>query len=168
MQESLIFVATIKIARLEIAMRTRAWKRIVTVTILVVAVVMIGAMQPMFFGVRTYFGHNPLTFLLPTSAVFIVLMAFHLYQTWPLVRLWFKKRKDKKKRDRLQRIPVLVAFVVVISYDIASAWYYALKFGFDAMPMESIRLWSWVATGLLAVHIWQRWRLTFSYFRKAG
>lgn len=148
-------------------MRTSSWKRVVTVTMFVVAVVMIGALQPMFFGVRTYFGLNPLTFLLPTSAVFIILMSLHLYQTWPLVRVWFKKSTDnEKKRDRLQRIAVLVAFVVVMSYDIASAWYYALNYGIYGMPMESIRLWSWVATGLLAVHVWQRWRLTFSYFRK--
>jgi hypothetical protein len=94
-------------------------------------------------------------------------MSLHLYQTWPLVRVWFKKSNDKeKKRDRLQRIPTLVAFVVVMSYDVASAWYYALEYGIDAMPMESIRLCSWVATGLLAVHVWQRWRLTFSYFRR--
>jgi len=133
----------------------------------VVAVIMIGGLQPMFFGEREYFGENPLTFLLPTSAVFIVLMSFHLYQTWPLVRLWFKKSKNKeKRRDQLQRIPVVVAFVVIMSYDISSAWYYAVKYGIEAMPMESIRLWSWIATGLLAVHVWQRWRLTFSYFRK--
>lgn len=149
------------------AMRTRAWKRVVTTTMLVVAIVMIGGLQPMFFGVRRYFGLNPLVFLLPTSAVFIILMSLHLYQTWPLMRRWFKKSTDKKrKRDKLQRIPVVLAFVVIMSYDIASAWYYAVKDGIDAMPMESIRLWSWVATGFLAVHVWQRWRLTFSYFRK--
>lgn len=133
-----------------------------------VALVMIAALQPMFFGVRKYFGLNPLTFLLPTSAVFIILMSLHLYQTWPLVRFWFKKGLSKeKRRDQLQRIPVLLAFVVIMSYDIASAWYYALEYGIDAMPMGSIRFWSWVATGLLAVHVWQRWRLTFSYFRKS-
>ena len=85
-----------------------------------------------------------------------------------MTRAWFKKSTDKKKkRDQLQRIPILVAFVVVMTYDIAFAWYYAVGYGFDAMPMESIRFWSWVATGLLAVHVWQRWRLTFSYFRKS-
>jgi len=147
-------------------MRTRAWKRVVTIAMFVVALVMIGALQPVFFGVRTYFGHNPLTFLLPTSAVFIILTSLHLYQTWPLVRVWFKRTIDEeKKRDQRQRIPILVAFVVVMSYDIASAWYYALSYGIDEIPWESIRLWSWVATGLLAVHVWQRWRLTFSYFR---
>ena len=138
-----------------------------TVAMFIVALVMIGGLQPMFFGVRKYFGLNPLIFLLPTSAVFLILTSLHLYQTWPLVRFWFKKGLDReKKRDQLQRIPVLLAFVVIMGYDIASAWYYAVNHGIEGMPMGSIRLWSWVATGLLAVHVWQRWRLTFSYFRK--
>ena len=37
--------------------------------------------------------------------------------------------------------------------------------GIAGAPMGTVRLWSWVATGLLTIHIWQRWRLTFFYFK---
>lgn len=33
------------------------------------------------------------------------------------------------------------------------------------MPVEALRPWSWLATALLAVHVAQRWRLTFSTFK---
>ena len=148
-------------------MRTRIWKRRVTVALVIATVIMLGGMQPMFFGVKTFFGVNVLAFLLPMSAVFIVIACLHLYQTWPLTLLWFKKSLDSKKRwDKRKRMAVLISFIVVLSYDIANAWYYAVNFGIDGMPMESIRVWSWVATGLLVVHVWQRWRLTVSYFKR--
>ena len=148
-------------------MRTRAWKRAVTIALIVITIVVVGGIQPMFFGVRTYFGVNLLAIMLPLSFVFMVIAGLHLYQTWPLLRLWFKKSGNpKKRRDKRKRMVVLISFVVIIGCDIASAWYYALRYGLDGMPMAQIRLWSWVATGFLVVHVWQRWRLTVSYFKR--
>ncbi len=147
-------------------MRKRAAKRIVTIALFLVTFILLASMQPVFFGVQTYFGINPLIILLPISFVCIVLICLHLYQNWPLLLFWFKRNPDKKKqRDRIQRMAVLIAFVLVLGYDISSAWYYALSVGIDGAPMGTIRLWSWVATGLLAIHVWQRWRLTFFYFK---
>lgn len=60
---------------------------------------------------------------------------------------------------------VLISFVVILTYDIAIGWYYALSYGVSNMPVEKLRIWSWLATGLLAIHVAQRWRLTFSYFK---
>jgi len=149
-------------------MRTRAWKRAVTIAMIVVTTLQLGGMQPMFFGVKTYFGINPLVFLLPMSFVFIVIASLHWYQVWPLLRLWFKKSPTSLiRRDKRQRMAVLISFVVILSCSIANAWYYALKEGIDGMPMQSIRILSWVATGLLVVHVLQRWRLTVSYFKRS-
>lgn len=149
-------------------MRTRFWKRVVTIAIVVMTVVMLGGIQPMFFGVKTYFGVNLLAIMLPLSFVFMVVTGLHLYQNWPLLRLWFKKGSAPKKRwDKRQRMVVLISFVAILGYDIASAWYHALKDGLDGMPMGQIRIWSWVATAFLFVHVWQRWRLTVSYFKRS-
>jgi len=139
-------------------MRKRAAKRIVTIALFVVTFVLLASMQPVFFGVKTYFGINPLLILLPISFCCIVLICLHLYQNWSLLVSWFKKSPDKKKqRDKMQRMAILIAFMLILGYDISSAWYYALKVGITGAPIETIRLWSWVATGLLAVHVWQRW-----------
>jgi hypothetical protein len=147
-------------------MRKKVWKRVLTIALIVSTVVVLGGIQPMFFHVKTYFGVNLLAIMLPLSGVFMVITGFHLYQNWPLLRLWFKKTANPKKRwDRRKRAIVLIAFVAILGYDIASAWYYALRYGLDGMPMAQIRIWSWVATGLLVVHVWQRWRLTASYFK---
>lgn len=147
-------------------MRRRAAKRAVTIALLVVTFVLLASMQPVFFGVQSYFGINPLLILLPMSFVCIVLMCLHLYQNWQLFLTWFRKSSDKaKQRDKIQRMAVLIAFMVILAYDISTAWYYALTVGIAGAPVGMIRAWSWVATALLAVHIWQRWRLTFSYFK---
>ncbi len=147
-------------------MRKRAAKRAITIALFVAIFVLLAAMEPVFFGVRSYFGTNPLLILLPLSFICIVLMCLHLYQNWPLFLAWFKKSPDKKKqRDKIQRMAVLIAFILVLSYDISSAWYYALTVGIAGSPIGTIRLWSWVSTALLAIHVWQRWRLTFSYFK---
>ncbi len=149
-------------------MRKRPAKRLVTVALCVITVVVLGGLQPLFFGVQTFFGINALTILLPLSGVFMVVTGLHLYQTWPRVRVWFKRNPDKaKQRDKLQRMTVVIAFVLILAYDIASAWYYALSVGIASLPLGSIRVWSWVATALLVVHVAQRWRLTVSYFRPA-
>ena len=149
-------------------MRTKAWKRRVTIALVIATIIMLGGMQPMFFGVKTFFDINVLTFLLPMSGVFITIACLHLYQTWPLLKLWFKKSLDSKKKwDKRKRMVVLISFIAILSYDIAYAWYYAVKYGIDGMPMETIRVWSWVATGLLVVHVYQRWRLTVSYFKRS-
>lgn len=147
-------------------MRKRSAKRAVTIALVVVTIAQLGGIQPMFFSVQTVAGINILAFLLPLSFVFMVLAGLHLYQTWPLARAWLKRSQDKaKQRDKVQRMVVLISFVLILGSDIAFAWYYALKDGIAGMPMESIRIWSWVATGLLMVHVWQRWRLTLSYFK---
>ena len=41
----------------------------------------------------------------------------------------------------------------------------ALSYGVARMPFDTLRIWSWLATGLLAIHVGQRWRLTYSYFK---
>jgi hypothetical protein len=150
----------------EEAIRKRPAKRVVTIALVVVTLVQLSGLQLLFLGVHTFAGINALAFLLPLSSVFMVLVGLHLYQTWPLARAWLKKSKDKaKQRDKAQRMLVLLAFVLILGSDMVVAWYYAVKYGIAGMPMESIRLWSWVATGFLVVHVWQRWRLTLSYFR---
>ena len=147
-------------------MRKRAAKRAVTIALLLVTLVLLASMQPVFFGAQTYFGINPLIILLPLSFVCVALICLHLYQNWPHLLFWFKRDHDKKKqRDKIQRMLVLVAFMLVLGYDISSAWYYVLSVDIAGAPMGTIRLWSWVATGLLAIHIWQRWRLTLFYFK---
>lgn len=60
---------------------------------------------------------------------------------------------------------VLIAFMLVLSYDISSAWYAAVTGEVNEVTIKSIRVWNWVATGLLAIHVWQRWSLTFSYLK---
>jgi len=139
---------------------------VVTIALIAITIIVLGGIQPMFFGVKTYFGVNLLAIMLPLSGVFMVITGLHLYQNWPLLRLWFKQSASPKKlRDKRQRMVVLIAFVLILGSDIASAWYYALRYGLDGMPMAQIRIWSWVATALLVVHVWQRWRLTASYFQ---
>ncbi len=148
------------------SLRKRPAKRLVTVTLFLVTVVLLGGLQPLLFGVQTFFGVNALAILLPLSFVFMVIAGFHIYQTWPRLRFWFKKSPDtSKQRDKIKRMVVLISFVVVLTYDIVLGWYYALSYGVAEMPVESLRPWSWLATGLLAIHVAQRWRLTFSYFK---
>lgn len=148
-------------------MRRRAAKRAVTIALFVVTFVLLSSLQPVFFGVQSYFGINPLLILLPISFVCIVLMCLHLYQNWQPLLAWFRRNPDRaKQREKIQRMAVLIAFMVVLAYSISTAWYYALTVGIAGAPVGMIRSWSWVATALLAVHIWQRWRLTFSYFKR--
>jgi len=150
----------------DVTMRKRAAKRAITIALLVAIFVLLAAMEPVFFGVQSYFGTNPLLILLPLSFICIVLMCLHLYQNWPLFLAWFRKSSDKKKqRDKAQRMAVLIAFVLILAYSIAIAWYYALTVGIEGAPIRTIQFWHYLATALLIVHVWQRWRLTFSYFK---
>ncbi len=147
-------------------MGIRTAKRSLTITLFIVAFVEIAGLQPLFFGVRTYFGIDPRLILLPISFVFLVFMFLHLYQNWSLLLSWFRKSPDKKKlRNKMQRMIILMLLVVVLGIDLTIAWSEALTKGMDEISFEAIRAWSWVATLLLAVHVWQRWRITWSYFK---
>lgn len=53
--------------------RKRSAKRVVTVALFLVTVVMLGGLQPLLFGVQTFFGVNALAILLPLSGVFMVI-----------------------------------------------------------------------------------------------
>jgi hypothetical protein len=82
---------------------------------------------------------------------------------------WFKKSPDKKKqRDKIQRAVVLMTFMLALVCALAFGWFEAIKSLREGQPppLESMRIFLWVAFGLLAVHVWQRWRLTLSYFRR--
>lgn len=138
----------------------------VTIALCIACFVIIAGMQPVFFGVRTYFGIDPRLILLPISSLCIVLICLHLCQNWLLLLAWFKRSPGKKKqREKIQRMAVLIAFMLVLSYDISSAWYAAVTGEVNEVTIKSIRVWNWVATGLLAIHVWQRWSLTFSYLK---
>ena len=151
-------------------MRKSGAKRIVTIMMLILTIMGFAVEQPVFFGVHLYFGLTPIVFIMPISFIAIVFIILHLYQQWPLMLAWFKKSPDRKKqRAKMWRAVVLIVFMLVLAYDLAFAWYEMLtNVGGGPPPLEIIetaRIWSWVAWGLLAIHVWQRWRLTFSYFR---
>ena len=149
-------------------MRKSKAKRIVTIIILVLTILIVAIMQPLYFGVRTYFGIDPRLIILPISFIAMVLYVLHVYQNWPLMLAWFKKSPDKKKqRDKMWRAVVLIVFILVLACDIAFAWHEILtNLGKGPPPLESMRIWFWLAFVFLAIHVWQRWRLTFSYFRR--
>jgi hypothetical protein len=148
--------------------RSRA-KRIVTIIILILTVTQFILLQPAFLGVNLYFGLIPVVFILPVSFICIVFYFLHVYQHWPLMLAWFKKSLDKKKqRDKTQRAIVLITFMLACTLALAFGWYEALKSIGEGQPppLESMRIFFWVAFGLLAIHVWQRWKLTFSYFQR--
>ena len=147
-------------------MHTKKAKQAVTIAALISYLILLVSMQPAFFGVVTYFGVNAIFIIMPIAFPCIVLFILHVYQNWALMLHLFKKSADRtKQRERIQRLVVLLAFMLILGYDIVLAWYEALRFGIYEMNMESIRIWSWVSTGLIAIHVWQRWRLTLSYFK---
>jgi hypothetical protein len=152
-------------------MRKSGAKRVVTIIMLITTIIQFAVEQPACFGVYSYFGLSPIVFILPISFICIVFIVLHIYQQWPLMLVWFKKSPDKEKqRAKMWRVAVLIVFMLVVAYDLAFAWYEMLtREGGGPPPLEiikTIRIWSWVAWGLLAIHVWQRWRLTFSYFRR--
>jgi hypothetical protein len=150
-------------------MRKSRAKRVVTIIMLIVTVIQIALIQPAFFGVLSYFGLIPAVFIMPMSFICIVFYVLHLYQQWPLMLAWFKKSPDKKKqRDKTWRAVVLIALMLAVVCALAFGWSEGLKSLGEGQPppLESMRIFSWVGFGFLAVHVWQRWRLTFSYFRR--
>jgi hypothetical protein len=145
-------------------------KRIVTIIMLITTVIQFALVQPAYFGVFSYFGLTPIVFILPMSFICIVFYVLHLYQQWPLMLAWFKKSPDKKKqRDKTRRAVILMAFVLALVCTISFGWYESLKSLGEGQPppVESMRIFMWVAFAFLAIHVWQRWRLTFSYFRRS-
>ena len=151
-------------------MRKSGAKRVVTIIMLIVTVIQLANIQPVFFGVRTYFGLNPVVFILPMSFICIVFYVLHLYQQWPLMLAWFKKSPDKKKqRGKIWRAVVLMIFVLALVCTLATSWFEAIKSLREGQPppLERMRIFMWVAFVFLAIHVWQRWRLTFSYFRRS-
>ena len=150
-------------------MRKSGAKRIVTIIMLIVTIIDFAVIQPAFFGVHTYFGFPPPVFIMPISFIGIVFYTLHLYQQWPLMLAWFKKSPDKKKqRDKTWRAVVLMTFILALVCTLAFGWFEALKSLREGQPppLESMRIFMWIAFVFLAVHVWQRWRLTFSYFRR--
>jgi hypothetical protein len=151
-------------------MRKSRAKRIVIIIMLIVTVIQVALIQPAFFGVRTYLGLIPIVFVLPMSFICIVFYVLHLYQQWPLMLAWFKKSPDKKKqRDKTWRAVVLITFILALVCTMSFGWYESLKSLGEGQPppLESMRIFMWVAFVLLAIHVWQRWRLTLSYFRRS-
>ena len=147
----------------------RESKRATTLIIFFLTMILVGGMQPLFFGKMTYFGMNPLNILLPIAFVFLILTVIHIHQNWTLFLSWFKKNEDKRiQRHKMQRMIVLFLMVGFLGYDIAFAWYEVLSKGIEkisGMPTGTIRLWSWIGTFWLSVHVVQRWRLMLSYFK---
>ena len=150
-------------------MRKSGAKRVVTIIMLITTIIQFALIQPAFFGVLSYFGLIPIVFILPMSFICIVFYVLHLYQQWPLMLAWFKKSPDKKKqRAKMWRAVVLLIFMLALVCTLAFGWFEALKSLREGQPppLESMRIFMWVAFVFLAIHIWQRWRLTFSYFRR--
>ena len=150
-------------------MRRSGAKRVVTIIMLITTIIQFAVIQPACFGVYSYFGLSPIMFILPISFICIVFYVLHIYQQWPLMLAWFKKSPDRKKqRDKVWRMVVLIVFMLVLAYDLAFAWFEAIKSLREGQPppLETMRIFSWVAYGLIAVHVWQRWRLVFSYFQR--
>lgn len=149
--------------------KKRESKRVTTLILFFLTIILVGGMQPMFFGKLTYFGMNPLYILLPIAFVFLILAILHIQQNWALFLAWFKKSEDKGiQRYKMQRMIVLLLMIGFLGYDIAFAWYEALSKGITEvsdMSIGTIRIWSWVGTFWLAVHVGQRWRLMLSYFK---
>jgi len=60
-----------------------------------------------------------------------------------------------------------MAFMLALVCALSVGWYEALtSLEGGPPPLETMRIFSWVGYGFLAIHVWQRWRLTFSYFRR--
>ena len=149
-------------------MRKSKAKRVVIIIMLITSLFQFALIQPAFFGVLSYFGLIPPVFILPVSFITIVFIILHVYQNWLLMLAWFKKSPDKKKqRDKTLRATTLIVFMLVFSCGIAFGWYESLTSEGKDVPLETMRIWFWVSYGLLAINVWQRWRLTASYFRRS-
>ena len=150
-------------------MRKGGAKRVVTIMMVISYILVLAALQPAYFGVHIYFGLYPAVIIMPISFISIVFTFLHVYQNWQLMLAWFKKSPDKKKqRDKTRRAAVLIALILAVVCALAFGWYEGLKALGEGKPppLESMRIFSWVAFTLVVIHVWQRWRLTFSYFRR--
>ena len=151
-------------------MRRSGAKRVVTIIIVVLTILIVAIMQPLYFGVRTYFGIDPRLIILPISFISIVFYVLHVYQNWLLMLAWFKKSPDRKKqRDKMWRAVVLIAFILVLGYGISSGWHTALTHtrAEILLVLRSMQFSTYLSTLFIVIHVWQRWRLTFSYFRRS-
>ena len=150
-------------------MRKSRTKRIVTIIMLITTIIQFAVIQPACFGVYSYFGLSPIVFILPMSFICIVFYVLHLYQNWQIMLAWFKKSPDKKKqRAKIWRAVILMIFILALVCALAFSWFEVIKSLREGQPppLESMRIFMWVAFVFLAIHVWQRWRLTFSYFRR--
>jgi fumarate reductase subunit D len=150
-------------------MRKSGAKRVVTIMMVIFTILIIGIMQPLYFGVYPYFGLSPIIFIMPISFIGIVCIILHLYQQWPLMLAWFKKSPDRKKqRAKMWRAVVLIALILVLGYHIPSAWYEGLtRTKADILlVLRSMQFGTYLGTVFIIIHVWQRWRLAFSYFRR--
>ena len=151
-------------------MRKSRAKRVVTIIMLITTGIQFFLMQPAFLGVTSYFGLTPAIFIMPMSFICIVFYVLHLYQQWPLMLAWFKKSPDKKKqRDKTWRAVVLIAFMLALVCTLSFGWFEGIKHLREGQPppIESMRIFMWIGFLFLAIHVWQRWRLTFSYFGRS-
>ena len=151
-------------------MRKSRAKRIVTIIMIITTIIQFALIQPVFFGVYPYFGFHPAVFIMPMSFICIVFYVLHLYQQWPLMLAWFKKSPDKKKqRAKIWRAVVLMIFILALLYTLVFGWFEGIKHLREGQPppIESMRIFMWIGFLFLAIHVWQRWRLTFSYFRRS-
>ena len=150
-------------------MRKSGAKRVVTIMMVISYILVLAVLQPVYFGVHTYFGLHPAVIIMPISFISIVFNVLHVYQNWQLMLAWFKKSADKKKqRDKTWRAVVLIALMLAVVCALAFGWSEALKSLGEGQPppLESMRIFSWVAFVFVVIHVWQRWRLTFSYLRR--
>jgi len=150
-------------------MRTSRAKRVVTIMMVISYILVQAVMQPVYFGVRTYFGLYPAVIIMPISFISIVFTVLHVYQNWQLMLAWFKKSPDKKKqRDKTRRAVVLIALMLAVVCALTFGWSEGLKALGEGKPppLETMRIFSLVAFVFVVIHVWQRWRLTFSYFRR--
>ena len=150
-------------------MRKSGAKRVVTIIMLITTIIQFALIQPVFFGVYSYFGFHPAVFIMPMSFICMVFYVLHLYQHWQLMLAWFKKSPDKKKqRAKTWRAVVLIAFVLVLGYGSSSGWHAALthKGAEMLLVLRSMQFSTYLSTIFIIIHVWQRWRLTYSYFRR--
>ena len=61
-------------------MRKSGAKRVVTIMMVISYILVLAVLQPVYFGVGTYFGLIPAVFIMPMSFISIVFTVLHVYQ----------------------------------------------------------------------------------------